>query len=351
MKHILRLFIGVFATSTLPQICRAERIGELLSVLFHDDGISRLDCFSAVTLNSNLMEAPITFESVNGCVYGCGDSMSISSSGRTDGPDYISFYGRSSDTTLNLVKDRLNERFTASTLNETSGIVTKYGVDAEGVTYVVEMQSGEYMEELDPVRLDGPEEPVRKDRERRNLDTDRDPQSPYCIDILVVWTKRAECYDATRGKNSTCTLTPTTANNIQAKVNLAVFETNVAFKNSNIGAQFRLVHSYRHPDYIETSDNIFGNALYSISGITDDDVMDDVHAKRIEYGADLVSLFVDGAREACGIGYFNPNKLNATRMFSAVHVLCATGVYTLGHEIGHNLVGRRFSSSAHLLMI
>lgn len=111
------------------------------------------------------------------------------------------------------------------------------------------------------------------------------------LDVMVVWTKQAECAES--GLSSGCTLTETTHANMKGLVDLAVYETNVAFELSGIYTEIRLVHAYRHPDYIEKTDGLlrFTVGLSDLKGTTDPH-MNDVHAKRSLYGADIVSMIV-----------------------------------------------------------
>ena len=151
------------------------------------------------------------------------------------------------------------------------------------------------------------------------------------LDIMVLWTMKSECRRS--GLAEGCILTETTRNNMEGLVNLAVLNTNVAFTNAGITTQLRLVHQYRHPSYIESSFSAYGSALTALRS-NDDNIMDDVHKKRILYGADIVALLIDDS-QYCGIGYIGPR---IDLMFSVTAWNCAAGYYTLAHEIGHNLV-------------
>jgi hypothetical protein len=157
------------------------------------------------------------------------------------------------------------------------------------------------------------------------------PSASSILDVMVVWTRNTEC--ASAGLARGCTRTPTTLRAILGRINLAVAETNVAFEKSGIDAEVRLIHAYLDESYIEPSTNAFRRALDAITS-TNDGVMDDVHNKRERYGADMVHLMIDDS-QFCGIAWLGPRK---ERMFSVSSWKCATGYYSFGHEIAHNMV-------------
>jgi Metallo-peptidase family M12B Reprolysin-like len=182
------------------------------------------------------------------------------------------------------------------------------------------------------------------------------------IDILVVWTKNAEC--ANSGLSAGCTLTATTESNMRGLIDLAVEETNTAYALSGILSSLRLVYAYRDSTYVEPTS--FRTALSNLRSRTDGN-LDQVHAKRNLYGADLVQMIIgtcgrkktfticnkrlvdfhiltshvcfpvasfDSANtEFCGIAYTDSGSSNA---FAVISSKCATGYYSFGHEIGHN---------------
>lgn len=168
-----------------------------------------------------------------------------------------------------------------------------------------------------------------------SLQSENDPRvlnaPTSIIDVMVVWTKNAECKLAT-GKRD-CTLNAATRITIRGKIDLAVQETNVAFANSGIDAQVNLIHAYRDESYEEPSDDAFLNALYAITRTTDN-IMDDVHEKRQRYGADMVHFMIDDD-QLCGIAWMGP-AINL--MFSVSSWQCATGYFSFGHELAHNMV-------------
>jgi hypothetical protein len=156
------------------------------------------------------------------------------------------------------------------------------------------------------------------------------------FDIMVVWTKNAECHKS--GQSTGCTTTAGTETTMRGLIDLAVAETNVAFSKSGVYVTVRLVHAYRDPTYTEDSSNAFSKALYDITYTGSQyAAMDDVHATRAAYGADLVAMIIHEPT-SCGLAWLGPRK---DLMFSVSHWSCATGYFSFGHEIGHNLVSKR----------
>jgi hypothetical protein len=124
---------------------------------------------------------------------------------------------------------------------------------------------------------------------RGNLRRDLYDDSGATIDVMVVWTKQAEC--KVSKLTSACTLTATTENNIRGLIDLAVAETNTAFQLSGILSSLRLVHAYRDPVYVEPTSGSYSTALDQLRTSTDGK-LDDVHAKRALYGADMVQMLL-----------------------------------------------------------
>ena len=124
---------------------------------------------------------------------------------------------------------------------------------------------------------------------RGNLRRSMYDNSGATIDVMVVWTKQAEC--KVSKLTSSCTLTAVTENNIRGLIDLAVAETNTAFQLSGILSSLRLVHAYRDPVYVEPTSGSYSTALDHLRSSTDGK-LDDVHAKRALYGADMVQMFL-----------------------------------------------------------
>jgi hypothetical protein len=137
------------------------------------------------------------------------------------------------------------------------------------------------------------------------------------LDLLVLYTPAAR--SATGGTNAILALTQ-----------LAVDETNQAYASSGIVAEVRLAGAEEIP-YVE-SGNTYSEHLYHLAA-PNDGVMDQAHALRSVYAADQVTLLVEDGTY-CGIAY---GVSDASTAFTVVHRGCATGNYSFGHELGHNL--------------
>jgi hypothetical protein len=153
------------------------------------------------------------------------------------------------------------------------------------------------------------------------------------LDVMVVWTRNAECKNS--GKSKGCQTTEATKTAMLGLIDLAVAETNVAFKESIVHATIRLVHAYQDPTYTEGSmsralkDITYTGGKYA--------ALDDVHTIRADVGADLVAMIINDSA-SCGVAWKGPGKGS---MFSVTHHKCTTGYFSFGHEIGHNLVSSK----------
>ena len=140
------------------------------------------------------------------------------------------------------------------------------------------------------------------------------------IDVLVVYTAQARTA-AGGGKR------------MRELIHLAVAETNKSYENSQLDQRLNLVH-YEEVDYEEES---FPEALSHLTHPTDG-VMDNVHELRDEYAADEVVLLIEDFT-ACGLAWLmmevSPDF--ETYAFAVVNQACATGNYSFGHELGHNM--------------
>jgi len=142
------------------------------------------------------------------------------------------------------------------------------------------------------------------------------------IDVLVVYS--------TAAKNASGGL-----NGMTSKINLAVTETNDAYNLSGVSQRLVLVHTEEMVGYIEPSS--FSQILTDLRGQTDGN-MDIVHSLRDQYGADCVAMICQNGRY-CGIAYLMTNVSPGfeSSAFSVTNYSCATGYYSFGHELGHNM--------------
>lgn len=144
------------------------------------------------------------------------------------------------------------------------------------------------------------------------------------IDVLVVWTPAAR--NAAGGTAG-----------IESLVLSAVANANLAYTNSQVNAQLRLVHS-AEVAFTETPSNMSGD-LSALSS-TSDGKIDTVHTLRQQYGADIVTLIGNGYASAgyCGVGYLMSYASTsfANSAFNIVDRTCAAGYLSYAHEVGHN---------------
>src|SRR6267378_2501150 len=150
------------------------------------------------------------------------------------------------------------------------------------------------------------------------------PDDGSTIDVLVLYTPAAR--QAALGTTG-----------IQQLVQLGIAETNQGYLNSGVIQRVRLVNT-QEINYVESSS--ISNDLTNLR--TGSGVLAQAQTLRDTYGADLVSLWVDTPELTCGIGYvlsnpsLPPSSL-ASIGFSVAEQNCATGNYTFGHEMGHNM--------------
>jgi hypothetical protein len=142
------------------------------------------------------------------------------------------------------------------------------------------------------------------------------------LDLLVVYTDDARvAYGGVDGINSL--------------INLAIFESNQGYAQSDVVMRLNLVHTHEVAFSEAGSISTWLSQLRS----TSDGVVDEVHALRNSYGADAVSMITASGAGFCGIGYLwtSLSSNQAPNAFSVTAAGCATGYYTFAHELGHNL--------------
>lgn len=263
----------------------------------------------------------------------------------------LQFHGESDDgSSFQYIRNKDNKIF-GSLVDLTDQTVSKFRLDSDGNQVVDTIPTKDFPPEADPPEAADPihdermllksEEPipsssssssqanslrgVHSSRSRDLLD-----DLGGNLDVLVVWTSNAECRNS--GLARGCSRTATTTANMKSLINLAVAETNTAYDLSGVNTQLNLVHARHVGPYTEVSGDAFSKALNHITSPSDG-VIDHVHNLRSKYGADLVAMIIDDP-QYCGMAWSGPSK---ERMFSVTAWNCATGYYSFGHEIGHNL--------------
>ena len=144
------------------------------------------------------------------------------------------------------------------------------------------------------------------------------------VDLLVVYTPQAMA-----GVGSAAAM--------DAVIELAVEETNLGYEASGVDVELNVVH--RAQTAYDESGFDWSDTLSRLRG-TSDGYMDEIHALRDAHGADHVVLLVDTVGPYAGIGYQLVNGVAPffdAWAFSVVARDYATGAYTFGHELGHNM--------------
>lgn len=290
--------------------------------------ISNLEHASSVSMKLGYNGTVVTFSHVNNGV-------------ATD------WYGESHGASISLVSHQTGAHNHVSV----SGTATKgesvYQIrtNTAGQVLLVEKQISEFPEGSDIVEVETDEERRLREETLNNLipapktiDVKRDSRgrrltyddSGSNIDVMIVWTKKAEC--KLSGQAANCQLSHNTHAAMETEIELMVGEANTAYSLSGIHTELRLTHAYRHETYVE---NTLPQALRDVRR-TDDDHLNDVHDHRTTHGADLVVLIAEDPFR-CGTAFVGPSKIYS---FAVVDIDCASGAYSFTHEVAH-LMGAR----------
>ena len=149
------------------------------------------------------------------------------------------------------------------------------------------------------------------------------PDNGSLLDVMVLYTPSAR--QAVGGTDNMLNL-----------IQLAVAETNQGYANSQVIQRLRLVHTYE-VNYTEVlNDSGYSTALEQVRS-TSDGYMDEIHGLRDEYGADLVSLWINNFLSG-GLGYIMTSTEwdFSSHAFTVCNYSKATGNYAFAHELGHN---------------
>ena len=152
------------------------------------------------------------------------------------------------------------------------------------------------------------------------------------VKALFLYTRRACCYIAFGLNTTSCDLTACKAPT-EAKITLGVSEVNAGLANSQVSFQVQVVYKALTTGYDELY-GTYDDHLNSFTYNNDGDV-DEVHALRNTYYADLATLVVSD-NEHCGIGWGALGyPVSAGLAFTVLNAKCVSGTFSMGHEWGH----------------
>jgi hypothetical protein len=178
--------------------------------------------------------------------------------------------------------------------------------------------------QVDPATFPPDAEPLQVTLDPAELD--RAASQPLAddgslIDVMVVYTPAARI-----GAGGTA--------GIESLIDLAIANTNTSYANSAVIQRVRLVHKSE----IAYTEVDFNSDLYSLTG-TADGVLDNVHAMRDAFRADLVALVRQQDVALCGLAWLMSANSTASAPygFSVNSYSCIAGNLTLAHEMGHNM--------------
>jgi len=281
-----------------PKIIRQRRVNINLGVLMKADGSPKLD-EKGLNLKLNLFDDVALTAVID-------KTESVSAGGR-------SFLGRIADVEGSFVILSVFDGIMSGNIT-VPGAFYQVRYVGEGIHAVYQIDQSAFPPELQPI----PVPDTGRDSSGSGAQVKGD--SGGTIDVMVLYTPAAR--SAAGGTSA-----------MQSLINLAVSETNTGYSQSQVTQRVRLVHS-TEVSYTEVD---FETDLPRLKGKTDG-YMDNIHALRDQYGADLVVL-LKGGGAYCGYGYMM-TSLSGTfesEAFSTVRLDCATGYYSFAHEMGHNM--------------
>jgi hypothetical protein len=301
---------GLFATpasqgsidrSGEPTVIRSRYVGLNLGLLLGADGAPR-DLAAGSTLALNFFD----------------DATLVAVLDRVE-PAYgggFTWTGRVQDEPLSLVTLAVTDGIMAGTVSLPTALF-EIGYAGNGVHAVYEIDQSAFAPEAAPI-------PVSIPKGEQDAAADAAPSAVAddgsIIDVMVVYTPaaRSAVGDTTQMLNL---------------INLAVTETNQTYSYSGIIQRLHLVRA-AEVSYTETT---FDAALYDLTNPSDGK-MDIVHTLRNTYAADEVVLIVNNP-QYCGLAWLMQTVTTAfeDHAFAVVNWQCATGYYSFGHELGHNM--------------
>jgi hypothetical protein len=229
----------------------------------------------------------------------------------------FTWFGRVAGTTISQVVLVAEDGILAGNVLAESELYQIRAV-SDGIHAIRKIEQANFPEEAPPIPV-----PAGPDQSE-SLSPSPQSDDGSLIDVLVVYTAAVANYFSNNLVN------------VMANIQLAIDETNQSYVNSGVAQRVRLVHAAQ-VNYTET-----GTPNTDLSRLQNpgDGYLDEVHSMRDTYGADLVSLWVENlGSSACGIGYLMTAVSHSfeSHAFTVVARNCATGYYSFGHEMGHNM--------------
>ena len=175
---------------------------------------------------------------------------------------------------------------------------------------------------LTQVRSTSQEETQDIDLEESPFMEEDNIEDGVTIDLMMVYTPAAEQW-----ANSSSSVT-----NMEHLIVLALERANLAMNNSETGITFRRVYTHK-TNYTEI------DSSEDLSRITEtaDGYMDEIHALRDQYNADIV-VFIPRITYTGGVAWLLSNETGRPeRAFALTRVQQTASSYTMVHEIGHNM--------------
>jgi hypothetical protein len=193
-----------------------------------------------------------------------------------------------------------------------------------------------------PSTSQSPENPARSDRPHtRNQEDAKQSEAALTVPGPLDITHTALPADETREQATIRLIIAYTKaaashyNDIQTDlIPLAIEDANESFRNSGISnVKLELAYAYE-TNYVESGTHFDHVFRFADKG---DGYMDEVHALRDKYKADVGILIVNDPN---GCGLSAEVHARSERAFAVVHHECAANMYSMAHEIGH-LIGAR----------
>jgi peptidyl-Asp metalloendopeptidase len=198
-----------------------------------------------------------------------------------------------------------------ASISRGDGLFYQIRTAEDGTEWLLEFDQSRFFENDEPI----PSARVPRESDLRSFaETANDDSST--IDVMVLYTPAAR--RAALGTTQ-----------MEQLVRIGIAETNQAYGNSGVNQRVRLVYS-GEMDYVES-----GSSSTDLNNLRTNT---EIRTLRNTYGADLVSLWEETMSDAAGRGYLlDPDRPREDLGFSVLLRTYATGYYTFGHEMGHNM--------------